>query len=140
MMLSQIEARLASHPAWQEFCKTLATNTSLTTLVLTASQIGIWIARVIVEQQLAERAKVPTKWACCSVCGTRLTSKGFAKRQMLTLVGLVEWKRRVGRCPHHCPGSQRIPLDEALKIQAYQQTSTELIGWDAYWLYSYPST
>jgi hypothetical protein len=54
-------------------------------------------------------------------------SKGFAKRQMLTLVGLVEWKRRVGRCPHHCPGSQRIPLDEALKIQAYQQTSTELI-------------
>jgi hypothetical protein len=56
-----------------------------------------------------------------------LLAKRFAKRQMLTLVGLVEWKRRVGRCPHHCPGSQRIPLDEALKIQAYQQTSTELI-------------
>ena len=37
------------------------------------------------------------------------------------------WKRRVGQCPHRCLGSQQTPLDDALKIHAYQQTSTELM-------------
>ncbi len=46
---------------------------------------------------------------------------------MLTLVGQVEWKRRIGRCPHRCLGSEQTPFDEVLGIQAYQQTSTELI-------------
>ncbi len=67
------------------------------------------------------------QWECCSTCGRRLVSKGFVKRQMLTLVGAVEWKRRVGRCPHKCSGSQQIPFDVALGIQPYQQTSTELM-------------
>lgn len=62
------------------------------------------------------------------MCGTRLLSKGFVKRRMLTLVGEVEWKRRVGRCPRHCPSSHRTPFDELLGIRAYQQTSTELMG------------
>lgn len=61
------------------------------------------------------------------MCGARLVSKGFVKRQMLTLIGKVEWKRRVGRCPHRCLGSQQTPLDDALSIDAYQQTSTELM-------------
>ncbi len=61
------------------------------------------------------------------MCGRRLVSKGFVKRQMLTLVGTVEWKRRVGRCPQKCSGSQQIPFDVTLGIQSYQQTSTELI-------------
>lgn len=46
---------------------------------------------------------------------------------MLTLVGSVEWKRRVGRCPHQCPSSHHIPFDVILGIHAHQQTSTELI-------------
>lgn len=45
---------------------------------------------------------------------------------MLTLVGQVEWKRRVGRCPHHCLGSQSVPFDHLLEVHPYQQTSTEL--------------
>lgn len=50
------------------------------------------------------------------------SSIGFVKRQMLTLVGQVEWKRRVGRCPHRCLGSQQIPFDVVLGIHAYQPT------------------
>ena len=82
---------------------------------------------MLVEQQLAERAQLPTRSTPCKVCGTRLVSKGFVKRQILTLVGVVEWKRRVGRCPHHCSKSNKTPFDESLGIQAHQQTSTELM-------------
>ena len=126
-MLSLIEQRALEDPDWQQLCKAIKSAMPLTTLILTAWQMGLWIARAIVEQQLTERAQVPTQWKCCAVCGTRLVSKGFVKRQMLTLVGTVEWKRRVGRCPHRCLGSQQTPLDSALSIDAYQQASTELI-------------
>ena len=68
-------------------------------LVLTAWRMGIWFAKTIVEQLLMERAQMPVQWELCPVCGTRLVSKGFVKRRMLTLVGWVEWKRRIGRCP-----------------------------------------
>lgn len=93
-------------------CQKLKTAVSLTALVLTAWQMGLWIARAIVEQQLTERAQASVQWECCLKCGTRLVSKGFVKRQILTLVGWLEWKRRVGGCPNHCPGSYNIPLDE----------------------------
>ena len=46
---------------------------------------------------------------------------------MLTLIGLMHWRRQVGRCPQGCPGCQSIPLDAALGIDAYQQTSVELV-------------
>jgi hypothetical protein len=46
---------------------------------------------------------------------------------MLTLVGWVEWKRRIGRCPNRCAGSRCAPFDAVLGITAYQQTSIELV-------------
>jgi hypothetical protein len=46
---------------------------------------------------------------------------------MLTLVGWVEWRRRVGRCPNRCAGSHRAPFDAVLGIVPYQQTSIELV-------------
>jgi hypothetical protein len=92
--------------------------------------MGLWIAKAIVEEQLAERAQAHIAWPCCPNCGRRLMSKGFVKRRMLTLVGEVEWKRRVGRCPRHCPGSHSTPFDNVLGIKAYQQTSTELLRLD----------
>jgi hypothetical protein len=95
--------------------------------VLTAWQIGLWFAKTLVEQQLDERAKRPQGWANCAKCGRRLESKGFVSRQMLTLVGWVEWKRRIGRCPNRCAGSHCAPFDAVLGIAAYQQTSIELV-------------
>ncbi|MBV9388754.1 MAG: hypothetical protein JOZ78_20210 [Chroococcidiopsidaceae cyanobacterium CP_BM_ER_R8_30] len=71
--------------------------------------MALWLAKRIVEQQLAERAQVTTSWSACPACGASLVSKGWVKRQILTLVGQVEWKRRVGRCPHRCSGSQSAP-------------------------------
>jgi len=126
-MLTPIEKLCLDDRDWQQLCIKLKAAITLTTLVLMAWQMGLWLARAIVEQQLTERAQVPTQWECCLVCQSRLVSKGFVKRQMLTLVGQVKWKRRVGRCPHHCPGSCRTPLDEVLSIRADQQTSTELM-------------
>jgi hypothetical protein len=99
---------------------------TLSQLVLTAWQLGLWFARTLVEQELEARAQRPTVWGTCSVCGRRLHSKGFASRQVLTLVGVVQWRRRTGRCPERCRGSQPVPLDTALGLVAYQQSSWEL--------------
>jgi hypothetical protein len=119
--------KFVQDPTWQQLYQAIETATSLTSIVLAAWRMGHWIAQHLVEQQLAERALTQTLWASCSTCGTTLVSKGFVKRRMLTLVGEVEWRRRVGRCPNRCSGSHQAPLDNMLGIQAYQQTSTELI-------------
>lgn len=112
---------------WQHFYEQLQTSTTLASLVLTAWQIGLWFAKTVVEQQLDERAKRPQVWETCTQCGHRLESKGLVSRRMLTLVGWVEWKRRVGRCPNRCPGSYSTPFDGVLAITPYQQTSIELM-------------
>lgn len=111
----------------QRLYDTLQTSVTLATLVLTAWQIGLWFAKTLVEHQLNERAKQPQAWGNCTKCGNRLESKGLVPRRMLTLVGWVEWKRRVGRCPNRCAGSHVIPFDAVLGISAYQQTSVELV-------------
>lgn len=111
---------------WSSLLDRLQQSQTLATIVIAAWQIGLSVARTLVEQQLNERAKQPTIWEACSVCGQRLHSKGFAVRQMLTIVGLVKWRRRVGRCPDGCAGSQSAPFDQELGIEPYQQSSVEL--------------
>ncbi len=54
-------------------------------------------------------------------------SIGQRPRQIQTRVGVVSWKRRVGRCPQGCHCSQVAPLNEALGVSAYQQASLELV-------------
>jgi hypothetical protein len=112
---------------WQQMREQLRQSTSLASIVLVAWQMGLWLARQIVEYELERRAQVAEHWGVCSECGQRLHSKGYVRRQMLTLVGVVRWKRRVGRCPKRCEGSQQIPFDEELQIESYQQTSMELM-------------
>lgn len=111
----------------QPLYEKLQTSLTLASLVLAAWQMGLWFARKLVEQQLQERAQVPQVWSDCVTCGSRLESKGFVQRRMLTLVGWVEWRRRVGRCPNRCAGSHSTPFDAVLGITAYQQTSIELM-------------
>lgn len=125
-MLTLSEQILPDTPEWQQLCEKLQTSITLASLVLTAWQIGLWVAKTLVEHQLNERARHPHPWGHCEKCGTRLHSKGFVHRRMLTLVGWVEWKRRVGRCPNRCAGSHAIPSDAVLGIRAYEQTSVEL--------------
>lgn len=105
----------------------LQTSVTLASSVLVAWQIGLWFARSLVNHELNERAKRPHLWGNCAQCGSRLESKGFVNRRMLTLVGWVEWRRRVGRCPHRCAGRHDVPFDKVLGIAPYQQTSVELV-------------
>jgi hypothetical protein len=111
----------------QQLDEKLQKSVTLASLVLAAWQIGLWFARALVNHHLNERAKVPQMWGNCHQCGSRLESKGFVDRRMLTLVGWVEWRRRVGRCPNRCAGSHDAPFDAVLGIVPYQQTSIELV-------------
>lgn len=127
MISLPLEQLMPNSSTWHQLCRANREADSLPTLVLTARQMGLWIAKAIVEQQLTERAQMPTQWSSCLTCGTPLVSKGFAKRQILTIIGKIEWKRRIGRCPHQCPDSCKAPFDTTLNINAKQHTSTEVI-------------
>ncbi len=126
-MLTPLPKESSEPLAWSGLLDQLQKSQTLATLVIAAWQMGLHIARILVEQQLNERAQQPTSWDDCPVCGHRLHSKGFASRQMLTLVGRVQWRRRVGRCPNGCAGSHSIPFDQVLGIEPYQQSSVELM-------------
>src|SRR5918997_950120 len=126
-MLTLSEQVQADDAHWQALNEKLQASVTLSSLVLVAWQIGRWFAKTLVENHLNERAKQPQFWKNCAKCGARLESKGFVSRRILTLVGWVEWQRRVGRCPNRCVGSHLTPFDRVLGIAAYQQTSMELM-------------
>ena len=114
-------------PSWQKHFSQITESSSLESIVWASWLLGLAIAKQLIEQELTRRAQLPTSWTNCTHCCTRLHSKGMRPRQIQTLVGLVHWQRRVGRCPKGCQGSQIAPLDKALGIQSYQQTSLELV-------------
>ena len=113
-------------PSVQQLLNTIEKAQTLTQLILAVWPLARVLARHIVEYVLAERAQRPIAWPPCPTCGTSLRSKGFAQRQLTSLVGPIRWRRRVGRCPHGCDIPQVAPLDEALGVQPHQRTSGEL--------------
>jgi len=116
-MLALQDIGVPDTPEWHQFYEKLQKSTTLASLVLAAWQIGLWFAKTLVEQQLNQRSQQPQTWEKCSQCGVRLQSKGFVSRRLLTLVGWVEWQRRVGRCPRHCLSSDATPFDQVLEIR-----------------------
>lgn len=126
-MITPSEGATVKDVEWQQMKERLSHSTTLASLVLIAWQMGLWLARSILELELNKRAQQPQEWGYCCHCGERLHSKGFVRRQMLTLVGVVSWQRRVGRCPRGCAESQQTPFDRVLGIEPYQQTSVELV-------------
>lgn len=125
-MLTLIAQLWPDQSEWQQTCANLSETSSLSALVVGAWQIGIELARSLVESQLQQPAAVPTDWGKCPNCGSQLHSKGLQQRQVPTLVGTIRWHRRVGRCPCHCKLAQSAPLDERLGIAPNQGTSSEL--------------
>lgn len=113
-------------PDMQRLLRAVEDAPSLPALILAAWQVARVLAVQLVEAVLAERARRPTAWPPCPVCGAPLRSKGFVKRHVTSLVGPLQWQRRVGRCPQGCAIPQVAPFDEALGVQPYQQTSGEL--------------
>ncbi len=112
---------------WQQHLSSIRESSSLESMVWASWLLALALAKQIIERELTRRAQLPTPWTKCTKCGTRLDSKGMRPRQIQTLVGIVHWQRRVGRCPKGCKGSQRVPLDIALGVKEHQQTSLELI-------------
>lgn len=96
-------------------------------MVWTAWLFGLAIANRLLSQELVRRASAPTHWPNCPNCHSRLRSKGMGRRQIQTLVGLVHFERRVGRCRNGCKGVLKVPLDQELGLNPYQQTSQEVV-------------
>lgn len=113
-------------PSVQRLLRAMEDADSLTALILAAWQVARVLTVHLVEAVLAERARRPTAWPPCPACGASLRSKGFAPRQITSLVGPIQWQRRVGRCPQGCPIPQVAPFDAALGVQPHQRTSGEV--------------
>lgn len=99
---------------------------NLSQLVFNALEVAFEFVRVLVEFELRRRAEAPADWPMCPCCGGTLESKGFQRRSLLTLVGRIHWRRRVGRCREGCKIGQVVPLDQALGLSPKQDTMTEI--------------
>ena len=84
-------------PCVQRLLCTIEEAHTLPELILAAWSLARVLARHLVEAVLAERARRPTSWPCCPQCGAGMRSKGFVKRQVISLLGPLQWQRRVGR-------------------------------------------
>jgi len=113
-------------PCVQRWLCTIEEAHTLPKLILAAWSLARVLASHLVEAVLAERARRPTSWPCCPQWGACMRSKGFAKRQVLSLLGPLRWQRRVGRCPQGCETPQGAPLDDELGLHPQQRTSGEL--------------
>ncbi len=110
------------HPKLQELIKEAEQAISFEKIMIAIWKLIAIVAVCVMEEILRHRAQATTEWPLCPVCGKRLESKGFAPRQLKTIFGVVNWKRRVGRCPNRCEIGQVVPLDEALGLKPYQAT------------------
>lgn len=90
-MVTPIEQLHSESADWQGLCQQLRQAPSLARLVIVGRQMGVWLGREIVEQEMNERAQIPTQWGSCCSCGSRLVSQGFVGRQQQTLLGKIEW-------------------------------------------------
>ena len=116
-------------PQFQEPLARLQEATSLALMVMAVWTVVRVLAVRLLEEVVAGRAQQPETWPVCLRCGRRLQSKGFRERVLQTLFGVIRCRRRVGRCPHGCAGSQVAPLDQALGVLPHQRT-----GADVHWM------
>ena len=125
-MPCQIENIHCDDSTLQQLLVRLENAISLSALVLAAWQFASRLAVLLIEETLDRRAKQPTDWSNCPACDTKLQSKGFAQRQITTLIGVIHFKRRVGRCPNRCRIGQQAPLDTALELTPHQHSCLQL--------------
>ena len=125
-MLCLSESIRPDDPSLQQGLQSAYHAANLTELIVAAWALARVMAVQVVESVLKEWAGRPTTWPPCPTCGTTLHSKGLAKREVKSLLGVIRWRRRVGRCPEGCEIGQVAPLDEALGLAPYQRSSGEL--------------
>lgn len=115
-----------SDPFLEEWVEKVRNASTLAMIVLAALQLGRVIAVKVVEEILNERGQAPDEGGACPKCGKKLESNGLKKREILTLIGWVKWRRRVRGCSDGCEIGQVVPSDKELGLQPYQQTSLEV--------------
>jgi hypothetical protein len=113
-------------PAGQRFLSAVEAAHALTVCILAAWQVARVLTIHRVEAVLAARSPHPPHGPRCPQCGAGLRRPGVAKRQIPSLFGPSQWRRRVGRCPQGCETPQGAPWDEALGLQPPQRSSGEL--------------
>ncbi len=114
------------NPEWKTKVDELEKATTLTALIMVAWQLARILAVELVEETLAKRAEEKTEWECCPKCDKRLQSKGFKPRQIKSIIGVIKWERRVGRCPNKCAIGQVAPLDKELGLASNQKSDNGL--------------
>lgn len=110
----------------QTLAMQLTQGTTLAVMVLLAWQIGLLVARIMLEEVLNARGQAATEADICSKCEQRLESKGLVSRQLITLVGQIKWRRRVWRCANGCKIGQVAPLDNELGLEMNQHTGVHV--------------
>ena len=89
MIVSSTKAVWQDSPEWTAQSEALKAASRLPEMVLIALNLGLLLARWLLEGELERRAKEKLPWPHCASCGKRLHSKGWEARQMQTLVGQV---------------------------------------------------
>ena len=117
---------LETNPECQAMLDEVSNASTLSLMIVAAWQLARILAVQLVEETLANRAQAKTEWGTCQKCGKQLHSKGFAVRQIKSVIGLIQWKRRLGRCPHKCEIGQVAPLDDALGLAPNQKSDSGL--------------
>jgi len=115
-----------SNPECQVMLDELANTAMLSSMIIIAWRLARTIAVLLVEEVLAHRAQAPTEWGVCEKCGKRLQSKGFAPRQIKSVIGIIKWQRRLGRCANKCAIGQVAPFDKGLGITPNQKSDSGL--------------
>jgi len=115
-----------TNPEYQTMLDEITNATTLPLIIMAVWQLARILAVRLAEETLAHRAQAKTEWGNCEKCGKRLQSKGFAPRQIKSIIGIIKWKRRLGRCANKCALGQIAPLDEALGLAPNQKSDSGL--------------
>ncbi|MCI0529040.1 MAG: ISKra4 family transposase, partial [Nitrospira sp.] len=126
-MMSRLKESIRQNvPSLQERIEEMEKAPTLVLMIGAVWRLVRELGVKLLEEELSKRTQRPTPWPKCPRCGKKLRSKGFEKRQIVSLLGIIHWRRRVGRCREGCQLGQVAPLDEELGLTAYERTSPEL--------------
>lgn len=98
----------------------------LVDIISVAWVIACQMAVKIVELLLEERANSCVKPDRCPKCGAKLESKGLRNRRIVSLIGLIKWRRRAYGCTNKCGVGQIAPLDEELGLNPHQRVGFDV--------------
>jgi len=127
MLFSQLEEIAQSYPHLKQLLVKVNLAITLKAIVLAALKMSLAIAVIIVNEILTQRGQSKGEPKECPKCNKLLESKGLLDRTVMTIIGIISWKRRILRCPNKCKIGQIAPLDIELGLQSNQRVSEDLM-------------